>query len=105
MVNERMQIAIEYKNLLLEILDLEEKIFGDEELPEAKPIVPIVEKKEPEKKPEKKAVKKVAVDKGKILALAKAGWKKADIARDVKCSEATVYAVLKEAKEDGQTRN
>ena len=39
------------------------------------------------------------VDKGKIKALAKAGWKAEDIARDVKCSKWTVYQVLREAVE------
>ena len=94
MLSERMQIMIEYRDMLLEILDLEDRIMGPEAVKEAIKKAPA---KAPEKKPEKKAVKKVAVDKGKILALAKAGWKKADIANDVKCSEATVYSVLKEA--------
>ena len=49
-------------------------------------------------KTEKKPVKTVKVDKGRIIALAKAGWKRKDIAEDAKCSEATVYAVLKEAR-------
>ena len=88
-MSERMREAIEYRDLLLEILDLRDQVFGKTEEPQDEPAPE-------EKKPAKKTVK---VDKGRIIALAKAGWKRKDIAEDAKCSEATVYAVLKEAKE------
>lgn len=42
---------------------------------------------------------KQKVDHGKIRALFNAGWKICDIAMDVKCSEQTVYNVLKRAQE------
>ena len=99
-MTENMQMAIEYRDLLLEILDLEGKVFGAEELPEEKPVVPIVEKK-PEEKPKKPGGRKFKVDRGKILALHRAGWKAADIARDVSCSDWTVNKVIREAKEEG----
>ena len=102
MLSERMQMAIEYKRIMLEIRNLEDQIFGkitETPVEETEP----AKEEEPAEEPKKRAPKqnaKNAVDKGKILALAKAGWKRKDIAEDVKCSEATVYAVLKEAKND-----
>lgn len=46
----------------------------------------------------KKGDKKI--DRGKIKALKKANWKVWQIAEECKCSEATVYNVLKEAEEN-----
>ena len=92
MISERMQLLIEYRDTLLQIKELENEILG---------IVAVTkpaEEKLPE--PEEKPVKKIKIDKGKILALAKAGWKGSDIARDVKCSENTVYKILKEARNE-----
>lgn len=48
--------------------------------------------------PKKEETPRKPVDKGRIVALANAGWKVKEIAIDAKCSEATVYNVLKEAK-------
>ena len=36
------------------------------------------------------------VDRGKVLALGRAGWKVADIAREVRCSETTVRNVIRD---------
>ena len=93
MLSERMQIMIEYRDVLLEIIDLEDRIMGPEVVKEAI-------QKEPQKKPEEKPAKKAAVDKGKIIVLHQAGWSCRDIAEDVKCSESSVYYVLKEYKQN-----
>ena len=60
------------------------------------------EKKEPEPKPEKKTVKKHpnqkgavrTIDRGKLFALAKAGWSTAKIADELGCSQWSVRAIL-----------
>ena len=97
MISERMQIMIEYRDVLREILDLEEQIMGVEPFIDEKAVKE--DKKEEDTDPEqKKTTKKITVDKGKIIALRNAGWKYKDIAEDVGCSEATVYSVLKEAR-------
>lgn len=75
------------------------QIFRKEEIPEVKvaetpeagPILGLLANP---KKGDKK------IDRGKIRALKKAGWKVWQIASDCQCSEATVYNVLKEAEED-----
>ena len=55
--------------------------------------------------PKKEEAPKKPVDKGRIVALANAGWKVKDIALDARCSEATVYNVLKEAKKTSEPDN
>lgn len=50
--------------------------------------------------PKQKRERKKKVDYGKIKALADAGWKVADIALDVRCSEQTVRNVLKGDQDD-----
>ena len=55
--------------------------------------------------PKKEEAPRKPVDKGRIVALANAGWKVKDIAVDAKCSEATVYNVLKEAKKTSEPDN
>lgn len=63
------------------------------ETPEAGPILGLLTEGKA-KKGDKK------IDRGKIKALKKAGWKAWEIASECHCSEATVYNVLKEAEED-----
>ena len=61
------------------------------------------EPKKTETKAKPKATKKTQpIDKGKIGALRKAGWAIAEIADEMKCSNATVYKVLNELKEEGK---
>lgn len=61
------------------------------------------EPKKAETKAKPKATKKTQpIDKGKIGALRKAGWAIAEIADEMKCSNATVYKVLNELKEEGK---
>ena len=61
------------------------------------------EPKKAETKAKPKATKKAQpIDKGKIGALRKAGWAIAEIADEMKCSNATVYKVLNELKEEGK---
>lgn len=72
------------------------QIFGKREevkveTPEAGPILGLLANP---KKGDKK------IDRGKIRALKKAGWKAWEIASECKCSEATVYNVLKEAQDE-----
>ena len=72
------------------------QIFGKREeakveTPEAGPILGMLANP---KKGDKK------IDRGKIRALKKAGWKAWEIASECKCSEATVYNVLKEAEDE-----
>ena len=55
--------------------------------------------------PKKEEAPRKPVDKGRIVALANAGWKVKEIAIDAKCSEATVYNVLKEAKKTSEPDN
>lgn len=80
--------AIEYRDLLKEIKELEEEIFGDEL---AKKLIQRPEQKEPEPKQKK------PVDKGMVLALHAAGWKNRDIAREVKTGESYVSKIIQEA--------
>ena len=42
------------------------------------------------------------IDAGKLLALARQGWKAPQIAEELNCSEATVYNYLKKCKEEGK---
>ena len=58
------------------------------------------EQKKPQEKP-KQAPKK-QVDRGRVMALYNGGWKVKDIAEDCGCSEATVYTILKQLKEEGK---
>lgn len=73
----------------------EVKVVPLAETPEAGPILGLLANpKEKAKKGDKK------IDRGKIKALKKAGWKAWEIASECKCSEATVYNVLKEAEDE-----
>lgn len=56
-------------------------------------------KTEPKKVVPKKPAGKRPTDKGKVVALYKAGWKVKDIAEDVHASESTVYTVIKDWRE------
>ena len=49
---------------------------------------------DPEQEPEKKTTRNRNIDKGKIKALWKAGWKAKDIAEECKCSVAVVYKII-----------
>ena len=55
----------------------------------------------PEKEADKeqKPKKRAEIDRGKVAALRKAGWKVKDIAEEMQCTETTIYTILKEAKE------
>jgi len=87
--------AIEYRDLLKEIKELEEEIFGDVLAKKT------TQRPEP-KKPEPKPKRQKKIDTGKILALKAVGWKEADIARDCECGESTVYKVIKDDAERRQ---
>ena len=73
----------------------------DDEEDQPEPVQEEPKKPEPKAEPVKAAPKKTAkpIDKGKIGALRKAGWTVAEIADEMKCSNATVYKVLNELKE------
>jgi len=74
--------AIEYRDLLREILQLEEQVFGEPSKPA---------------KPAAKAGKRTKeIDAEKILSLNAVGWKLEDIARDCKCEVSTVEKVIKD---------
>lgn len=51
--------------------------------------------------PKTRGGKRIPVDKGKVIALANAGWKVEEIANEVKCSAATVYRIIEGLKEEG----
>lgn len=60
-----------------------------------------------EEKPKKAPAKKTAparqkVDRGKVIALAKAGWNIAKIADEMACSEQTVRNIFKAAREEAE---
>lgn len=74
MISDRMQMMIEYRDVLREIVQLEGQIIGTEE------------------KPKGGARKKI--DRGKLFALKKAGWSTKDIARELGCTEGTVYDIV-----------
>lgn len=65
--------------------------------------VPAMEEAEEEKQsppsaePEKKSGRK-KIDRGKVMALHRAGWTSKNIAAEMKCSEASVSMILKEEK-------
>ena len=61
--------------------------------------VPAMEEAEEEKpaEPEKKSGRK-KIDRGKVLALHRAGWSNKKIADEMACSEASVSMILKEEK-------
>lgn len=71
----------------------EVKVVQLAETPEAGPILGLLTGGKA-KKGDKK------IDRGKIRALKKAGWKAWEIASECHCSEATVYNVLKEAEDE-----
>ena len=48
---------------------------------------------------------KKEIDKGKIVALARAGWKADDIAKEVRCSVTTVRSAVKDALYGNETCN
>lgn len=85
--------------LLLGIQKSESKtVTADISLP-----VPAMEEAEEEKQsppsaePEKKSGRK-KIDRGKVLALHRAGWSNKKIADEMACSEASVSTILKEEK-------
>lgn len=96
--------------LMIKGLHIDEIIIflGDEKQPE--PIQPEPDQEEPEqeepKEPElKKAepikidpkkIKPKPVDKGKVGALYRAGWNVAKIADEMRCSQSTIYKIIKE---------
>lgn len=55
------------------------------------------EKQSPPAEPEKKSSRK-KIDRGKVLALHRAGWSNKKIADEMACSEASVSMILKEEK-------
>lgn len=54
-----------------------------------------------DKKPEEDTPRKRVIDKGKIMALHKAGWINDEIAKDVGCSAAYVGQIIKAANTGG----
>lgn len=56
------------------------------------------EKQSPPAEPEKKSGRK-KIDRGKVLALHRAGWSSKNIAAEMACSEASVSTILKLIKE------
>lgn len=42
------------------------------------------------------------IDRGKVKALYRAGWKGVDIAKEMKCSKVTIYAIASELKAAGE---
>ena len=83
-MTDRMEKAIEYRDVLKEIIDLERQIFGEEKAT-ALPLKP---------GRKKGSAVSVKVDRGKLLALHNAGWNNAKIAEELKCAERTVYNIL-----------
>lgn len=55
------------------------------------------EKKSPPAEPEKKSGRK-KIDRGKVMALHRAGWSNKKIADEMACSEASVSTILKEER-------
>lgn len=100
-MTDKMQIAIEYRDLLKEILELEGKVLGNlAQKEEQQQTEKTVDPKQEEQKP--KGGPRIKVDRGKVLALKRAGWTNRDIARDLQCSELTVGKVIREATEEGK---
>ena len=93
MINEsRVKAATDYRDLLLEIIALEEKIFGGTPEPE-----------EPKEKKTTGGIRRVKLDRGKCEALREAGWSLAKIAEEFGCSESTIYNAFKKWEgENGQ---
>ena len=89
-MTEKMQMAIEYRDILLEIKDLESQIF---EGIEAK-----IETVKPIFKPEQPVKKWKKIDRGKVKALWDAGRTVKWIADDLHCSEGTIYKIIDELK-------
>lgn len=98
----------ELRDMLLECLALQEKVFGTTEPePEESKAPQLVKEEEPEKpeaeqpvkaeapKPPEQPVKKAKkLDKGKIMALHNAGWSNEKIADEMKCSPRTVLNII-----------
>lgn len=53
-----------------------------------------------EEKPKKEHAPRQKVDRGKVIALAKAGWTISKIAEEMKCSDQTVRLIMKAAREE-----
>ena len=109
-MTERMEKAIEYRDILREIEERENRIFGTEPT-NALPLHLVPAKKAPEPKEEKPEPKKkggvrVKIDRGKLFALKNAGWTNAEIALDLGCTEKhvanTISAERNAAREEGR---
>lgn len=100
-MTERMEKAIEYRDILRECVQLEAQIFGEDKT-NTTPLHLI-----PAKKPGRpKGGARIKIDRGKLFALKNAGWSNADIASELGCGEKTVANILCDeraaAKEEGR---
>lgn len=99
-MTERMEKAVEYRDILKEIVQLETQIFGEDKA-NTLPLQLI-----PKKPGRPKGGARVKIDRGKLYALKNAGWSNADIASELGCGEKTVANILCDeraaAKEEGR---
>lgn len=100
-MTERMEQAIEYRDILRECVQLEAQIFGEDKT-NTTPIHLI-----PAKKPGRpKGGARIKIDRGKLFALKNTGWTNAQIASDLGCEEKTVANIISDeraaAKEEGR---
>lgn len=100
-MTERMEKALEYLDKLREIVELEDRIFGEDKT-NALPLH-LVPAKQPGRP---KGGARIKIDRGKLFALKNAGWSNADIASELGCGEKTVANILCDeraaAKEEGR---
>lgn len=99
-MTERMEKAVEYRDILKEIVQLETQIFGEDKA-NARPLQLI-----PKKPGRPKGGARVKIDRGKLFALKNNGWTNAAIASDLGCEEKTVANIISDeraaAKEEGR---
>ena len=91
-----MEMAIEYRDLLLQIKELEEEILLgiEDKFEQFHKIKPAPEAETPEQPKPKRNTKRL--DRGKISALRAAGWTFAKIAEEMDCNVNTVYRIVQE---------
>ena len=89
----RMKEAIEYRDILLEILALEEKVFGTSDEPKHKPEV---QQMKAEAEPEPEKPKKKPIDRQKVINMHKRGMINSAIAEELGCSYKTVWSIVNE---------
>ena len=95
-IKELAEIIRKMREDLEEVERILDKIAEGPQVVEVKLEMP--EKKEPYKKPGKKGrgSEQKKLDTGKILALHMAGWNALAIAEEMRCSQASVYRVIKQ---------